>query len=113
MDKLSIKFINIDNNSMKRIVRKKFSVVPSIVVILEDEISLYTGENAFEWFNIFASNVLRSESEASSRWSESEASSRWSESEASSRSESEADEKIPKSILELASELSKARESLP
>jgi hypothetical protein len=119
MDKLSIKFINIDNNSMKRIVRKKFSVVPSIVVILEDEISLYTGENAFEWFNIFASNVLRSESEASSRSeseassrSESEASSR-SESEASSRSESEADEKIPKSILELASELSKARESLP
>jgi hypothetical protein len=55
MDKLSIKFINIDNNEMKNIIKKKFSVVPSIVVIQGDEISLYVGDNAFEWFNIFMS----------------------------------------------------------
>jgi hypothetical protein len=52
MDKLSLKFINIDNNVMKDIVTKKFSVVPAIVVMIEDEISLYTGDNVFEWFNI-------------------------------------------------------------
>lgn len=50
--KLSIKYINIDNKHIRNIVTKKFDVVPTIVVMLNDEISLYTGSNAFEWFNL-------------------------------------------------------------
>jgi hypothetical protein len=46
----------VDNDIIKSIITKKFSVVPAIVVMIEDEISLYTGENVFEWFNIFASS---------------------------------------------------------
>lgn len=56
MDKLSLKFINVDNDIMKSIITRKFSVVPAIVVMIEDEISLYTGDNVFEWFNIFSSS---------------------------------------------------------
>jgi hypothetical protein len=61
MDKLSLKFINVDNNIMKSIITRKFSVVPTIVVMIEDEISLYTGDNVFEWFNIFVSSHQSSE----------------------------------------------------
>jgi len=50
--KLNIKYINIDNKNIRNIVTKKFDVVPTIVVLLNDEVSLYTGTNAFEWFNI-------------------------------------------------------------
>jgi len=56
--KLSIKYINIDNKSIRSIVTKKFDVVPTIVVLLNDEVSLYTGTNAFEWFNIFKDNMI-------------------------------------------------------
>lgn len=57
---LSIKFINIDNSTIKNIVLKKFSVVPSMVVILNDEMSLYSGDNVFEWFHIFMSTSVPS-----------------------------------------------------
>ena len=63
MDKLSLKFINVDNVIMKSIVTRKFSVVPAIVVMIEDEISLYTGDNVFEWFNIFSSSHQSNEVE--------------------------------------------------
>ena len=58
MDKLSIKFVNIDNTTIKKIVLKKFTVVPSMVVIKNDEMSLYSGNNVFEWFNIFMSSLI-------------------------------------------------------
>lgn len=89
MDKLNIKFINVDNVQMKDLVLKKFSVVPSIVVMVEDEISLYSGDNAFEWFNIFMAQntqvreIVENQPENKSP---------------------------PKTILEMAAELSKARE---
>ena len=35
---------------MKSLVLQKFSVVPTVVILDKDEISLYTGENAFDWF---------------------------------------------------------------
>jgi hypothetical protein len=38
MDKLSLKFINVDNDIIKSIITRKFSVVPAIVVMIEDEI---------------------------------------------------------------------------
>lgn len=63
MDKLSLKFINVDNDIMKSIITRKFSVVPAIVVMIEDEISLYTGDNVFEWFNIFSSSHQSNEVE--------------------------------------------------
>jgi hypothetical protein len=37
---------------MLNTVLKKIDVVPSIVVLENDQISLYSGENAFEWFNL-------------------------------------------------------------
>lgn len=98
MEELNIKFINIDNNEMRDVVLKKFLVVPAIVVIQHDEISLYTGENAFEWFNMFLEekqervnlnqeeNVINQEVKDNS-------------------------EITPKSILELAAEISKDREA--
>lgn len=46
----TLKFVNIDNERMKSLVLQKFSVVPTIVILDKDEISLYTGENAFDWF---------------------------------------------------------------
>lgn len=92
MDKLSIKFVNIDNSQMKDVVSKKFSVVPSIVVMVDDEISLYSGDNAFEWFNIFASQKAANEPEPVQS--------------------SQQPESKPKTILEMAAELSKARETL-
>lgn len=46
----TLKFVNIDNERMKSLVLQKFSVVPTVVILDNDEISLYTGENAFDWF---------------------------------------------------------------
>ena len=46
----NLKFVNIDNERMKSLVLQKFSVVPTVVILDNDEISLYTGENAFDWF---------------------------------------------------------------
>lgn len=46
----TLKFVNIDNERMKSLVLQKFSVVPTVVILDKDEISLYTGENAFDWF---------------------------------------------------------------
>jgi hypothetical protein len=101
MDKLSIKFMNIDNNDIRNVITKKFSVVPTIVVLSNDEISLYAGDNAFEWFNIFvqqqidyaqqAENIQRTETHTQS-------------------TEMMVSKESKKTILELAAELSDARE---
>ena len=85
---LSIKYINIDNDTIKQYILKKFSQVPTIVVILDEEISLYSGNNAFEWFNFFHQSMEEHELK---------------------KSEVVAEFK-PKSILEIAAELSKERE---
>ncbi|ADO00444.1 hypothetical protein WIV_gp100 [Wiseana iridescent virus] len=106
LDRLSIKFINIDNNDMRGVVLKKFSVVPSIVVIFQDEISLYTGNNAFEWFNMFTSeeDLLNTNKNPSLNLKNLNL-------EASDTSdEEESVSNPPKSILELAAEISKDRE---
>lgn len=95
MDNLNIKYINIDNNVMRDVITKKFSVVPTIVVLLKDEISLYTGDNAFEWFNIFSSSL--EEKEIASEISD------------NTMSKKEEDPSS-KTIVELAAEISKARE---
>ncbi|CCV01827.1 hypothetical protein IIV22_150L [Invertebrate iridescent virus 22] len=95
IEQLNIKFINIDNNEIRDIVIKKFLVVPAIVVIQHDEISLYTGENAFEWFNMFLEKKEESINQEESVFSE----------EVKDNSEN-----TPKSILELAAEISKDRE---
>jgi len=58
MNSLSIKFINIDNSSIKEEVLKKIDVVPAIVVIDNDKASLYSGENVFEWFYQFHSTLV-------------------------------------------------------
>ncbi|CCV02178.1 hypothetical protein IIV25_160L [Invertebrate iridovirus 25] len=107
LDQLSIKFINIDNNDIKDIVLKKFSVVPSIVVIHEDEISLYTGNNAFEWFNMFTSEeaLLNPNNTSNSLNTSIDHSAQTDEED-----EKESVPDPPKSILELAAEISKGRE---
>lgn len=53
---LNIKYINIDNVDIRTIVIKKFNVVPAIIILLNDEVSLYTGSNVFEWFNLINEN---------------------------------------------------------
>ncbi|CCV02352.1 hypothetical protein IIV30_157L [Invertebrate iridescent virus 30] len=97
MEELNIKFINIDNNEMRDVVLKKFLVVPAIVVIQHDEISLYTGENAFEWFNMF----LEEKQERVNNQEEN----------IINQEVKDNSEITPKSILELAAEISKDREA--
>ena len=110
MDKLSIKFINIDNNEMKNIITKKFSVVPSIVVIQGDEISLYVGDNAFEWFNIFMSTQSSPTFPSHPNQQPKPETEQLSEIASSSSSSLTPEPKSPKSIMEIAKELSMARE---
>lgn len=85
MDEISVKLINIDNVEIRKIVLKKFLVVPTIVVIQQNVISLYSGENAFEWFNQQSVPSHKVPREASPQ---------------------------PKSILEVANEISKDREAI-
>jgi hypothetical protein len=55
----SVKYVNVDNAQMLNTVSKKIDVVPSIVVLENDQISLYSGENAFEWFNLHTSGLAK------------------------------------------------------
>lgn len=97
MERLSLKYVNIDNKKMRNEVSKKFSVVPTIVVMVDDEISLYSGDNAFEWFNLLLRPIV----------------------EEKNKNEVEKTHLTPlvednhekkKTIMELAAELSKERE---
>lgn len=45
-----IKYINIDVPELRSLAQRKFSTVPALVVLHGDNISLFTGENVFEWF---------------------------------------------------------------
>jgi hypothetical protein len=108
MDKLSIRFINIDNTTIKNIILKKFTVVPSMVVIMNDEISLYSGNNVFEWFNIFMSS---SSSESANSLDPSGLRTPIGAKTETEASEAEASKKVAKTIMEIAAEISKARES--
>jgi hypothetical protein len=113
MDKLSLKFINIDNEEMKNVVMKKFSVVPTLVVMVGDEISLYTGDNAFEWFNIFIQNG-GSSSPQNNQIQNNDINQPNTEliTQLPDYGPKDPPENPPKTILELAAELSKARENL-
>lgn len=101
MDKLTLKFINIDNTDIKNIVLKKFTVVPSMVVLKNDEISLYSGNNVFEWFNIFTSSTVVEDEVHNDAHRASEGTTRCDPGAAAS----------PKTIMEIAAEISKAREN--
>jgi hypothetical protein len=103
MDKLSIKFMNIDNNVIRNVITKKFSVVPTIVVLSNDEISLYTGDNAFEWFNIFVQQQVDHAQQV-------EKTQRTEETTHTQPTEIMVSKEPKKTILELAAELSNARE---
>jgi hypothetical protein len=104
MDKLTLKFINIDNDTIKSIIIRKFSVVPAIVVMIEDEISLYTGDNVFEWFNIFSSSFVGQKQPTQSISLEKPQDSLQQSKETTSSSK--------KNILDIAAEISKAREKM-
>lgn len=104
MDNLSIKYVNIDNDTIKKVILKKFTVVPSIIVLSNNEISLYTGDNVFEWFNIYLSSLPQPSNESNLNtvdYNQFE-----SDNSKSSPNQSQ-------SIMEKAIELSKAREKLP
>ena len=103
MDKLSIKFMNIDNNVIRNVITKKFSVVPTIVVLSNDEISLYTGDNAFEWFNIFVQQQVDHVQQV-------ETTQRTEDTIHTQSEEIMVSKEPKKTILELAAELSNARE---
>jgi uncharacterized protein YxeA len=103
MDKLSIKFMNIDNNDIRNVITKKFSVVPTIVVLSNDEISLYAGDNAFEWFNIFVQQQIDYAQQA-------ENIQRTEDTTHTQSTEMMVSKESKKTILELAAELSDARE---
>jgi hypothetical protein len=111
---LSIKYINIDNETVRKVVSKKFSVVPAMVVLINDEISLYSGTNVFEWFNIYEQNL--SEENVAQSQKEVNDSTPHTQDIASIANISTVHpvvvEEKPKkkTILELAAELSKARE---
>ena len=89
---------------------KKFSVVPTLVVMVGDEISLYTGDNAFEWFNIF----IGSSSPQNNQILNNDINQPNTEliTQLPDYGPKDPPENPPKTILELAAELSKARENL-
>ena len=87
---ITIKYINIDNSAIKSVVSRKVSVVPAIVVLLGDKISLYSGENAFEWFNLYMETME--------------------EEVVPTVVEKKLEKPKTKSVMELAKELSQARE---
>ncbi|AHL67568.1 hypothetical protein DH26_gp075 [Chloriridovirus anopheles1] len=100
MEKTTIKFINIDNSEIKQLVERKFTSVPVLVVIDGEDISAYTGKNAFEWFVDFyaekESQTITTESEDMLKL----------------RPEPSKEQTRTKTITELAAEISKGRESI-
>ena len=92
----TLKFVNIDNERMKSLVLQKFSVVPTVVILDKDEISLYTGENAFDWFA-----QLNNDSEGSEN----------DESVPRIDEERSGTTRSTKSLLEIATELAKERDN--
>ena len=103
MEQVSIKFINIDNFTMRNIVQKKFSVVPTIVVLIGDDLSLYSGSNAFEWVNVFSSYLeVESTSQSSGLLAPPN----------TPTTPPHADTKSSKSIVELAKEIKMEREKV-
>lgn len=93
---ITLKYINIDNSTMRGIVSKKISVVPAIVVQLGNQLSLFSGENAFEWFNLYIESIRVDEEH---------------EVAAEKQGSATNDDKSKKSVMELAKEISQARES--
>lgn len=100
---ISIKYINIDNEIMKDVIKKKFTVVPAMTVVQNDEISLFTGENVFEWFNTFEASLMDEMS------SDDDVEQFKSQIEPQTTQKSE-EPSTKKSILEIAAEISKARD---
>jgi hypothetical protein len=94
---------------MKNVITRKFSVVPSIVVIHEDEISLYVGDNAFEWFNIISTPSTSPTIELANNGDGIERNSSTIVTRLSSEKKG-TQQTSPKSIMEIAKELSMDRE---
>jgi hypothetical protein len=46
---LQIKYINVDNRTIRMEVTKKFTQVPALVVVDQENVSLFLGSNAFDW----------------------------------------------------------------
>ena len=108
---LSIKYVNIDNDIMKDVIMKKFTVVPAMTVVQNDEISLYTGENVFEWFNLLEASIMEEVNhENTSDHEESPIEPQNPVSNISSINNGYSEPSKKKSILEIAAELSKARD---
>jgi thioredoxin-like negative regulator of GroEL len=104
MEKAAIKFINIDNSEIKRLVEKKFTSVPVLVVINGEDISAYTGKNVFEWFVDFYAEKEKSQTIATE-----------STLPIGTKLQSEpskVEQTKTKTITELAAEISKGRESI-
>jgi thiol-disulfide isomerase/thioredoxin len=47
----NIKYVCVDDTAMRREVSKKIRQVPGLVVLSNNDISLYEGGNAFDWMN--------------------------------------------------------------
>jgi hypothetical protein len=107
MNSLSIKFVNIDNSSIKEEVLKKIDVVPAMVVIDNDQASLYSGENAFEWFYQFHSTFATQQSVESNVNLHLQSV----EESQSSVVQNEPQNAKVKTIMEIAAEISKNREN--
>ena len=113
MDKLTIKFINIDNKPMRSVVMKKITSVPAITVLNGNQLSLYSGENVFEWFNLYLEIISKKEKESinSTKTDQIEHSSVKFNEPLPQSNDTHVSSTTKKSILEIASELSKAREN--
>ena len=108
---LSIKYVNIDNEIIKDVIMKKFTVVPAMTVVRNDEISLYTGENVFEWFNSFEASIMdQSDSENEVEELEDQSQPSISQVQNNDSQHLEESQGKKKTIMEIAAELSKARD---
>lgn len=107
---LTIKYINIDNMDIRTMVTKKFNVVPAIIVLLNDEVSLYTGPNVFEWFNLINEN--KGQIEPINDHSPHNSTTENSTENSTETSRNNSEESKKKSISEIAAEFSKQREEI-
>lgn len=50
---VNVRCVNVDNQAMRTKILKKFFQVPAVVVVYAKTVSLYLGENAFDWLEQF------------------------------------------------------------
>ncbi|ABF82060.1 hypothetical protein MIV030L [Invertebrate iridescent virus 3] len=100
-DHIPIKFINVDNPTMRSVVSAKISHVPALVVLQDDQMSLYVAESVWEWFDNYRTPPPLADGATV-------------DSQASENGEKEAQPTPPKegllTVLELAKQMRKERE---